>query len=92
LPPGIPAWVIANLLVSLQILRWGFKPLKIACNDRDKIIMGSKISIMCYDKTGTLTQTGIDVNGMIDIKNPKKLIQNLDGKLKKNNFFFVKNY
>ena len=42
--------------------------------------MGSKITIMCYDKTGTLTTSGIEVNGMVDVKDTKRIVYKLECK------------
>ena len=65
LPPGVPAFMFANIYVTMARFRWMYKPMRIICNDKDRIIFGSKVTVMCFDKTGTLTESGIHIFGYV---------------------------
>ena len=78
-PLALPATLIIGVNFSLNRL----KKKGIFCIVPTRVNVGRKVDLMCYDKTGTLTEDGLDVLG-VHISEPSEQNTFILGELKQN--------
>jgi len=65
IPPALP--IFMTFAMTLSIIRLKFKGI-IGLNPHS-ILLAGKVDICCFDKTGTITDNGIGVNGVYEVEN-----------------------
>lgn len=62
IPPALP--IFFSICQTISLIRLSRK--NVIGTDPAKLVVASEVSVMCFDKTGTITTDNIEVSGFTD--------------------------